>query len=143
MTQQENSKMVRWLRSMEVMEKLLKIPGKLNKKKEKQLEVKIKPNQEIKTVTKIYLNLAVPEEAREAAKLPSAGIGLLRAEFMISEFGVHPRHVIAQGRQKEYVDKLKEGIEKFCSAFSPRPVIYRTTDFKSNEYRNLQRGKTF
>src|SRR3989344_880375 len=116
---------------------------KTDQKKEKQLEVKIKPNQEIKTVTKIYLNLAVPEEAREAAKLPSAGIGLLRAEFMISEFGVHPRHVIAQGRQKEYVDKLKEGIEKFCSAFSPRPVIYRTTDFKSNEYRNLQGGKTF
>ncbi|KAF0247486.1 MAG: pyruvate water dikinase, partial [bacterium] len=58
---------------------------KTEQKQEKQLEVEIKPNQEIKTVTKIYLNLAEPEEAKEAAKLPSAGIGLLRAEFMISE----------------------------------------------------------
>lgn len=115
---------------------------KIDQKQEKQL-AEIKPNQEIKTVTKIYLNLSEPDEAEKAAKLPTAGIGLLRAEFMISEFGVHPRHVIAQGRQKEYVHKLREGIEKFCSVFDPRPVIYRATDFKSNEYRNLQGGKTF
>lgn len=115
---------------------------KTEQKQEKQL-FEVKPNHEIKTVTKIFLNLAQPNEAKEAAKLPSAGIGLLRAEFMVSEIGVHPRLIISQGRQKEYVDKLREEIEKFCSVFSPRPVIYRATDFKSNEYRNLQGGKIF
>jgi pyruvate,water dikinase len=38
---------------------------------------------------------------------------------------------------------LASGLTKFCEAFSPRPVIYRTTDFKTNEYRNLIGGKAY
>src|SRR3989344_2210265 len=97
----------------------------------------------IQTATKIYVNLAEPERAHEVSLLPIAGAGLLRAEFMIAQIGVHPRHLIAQRRQKEFVDKLAEGLTIFCQEFDPRPIIYRATDFKTNEYRNLDGGKAY
>lgn len=109
----------------------------------KNSERSIKPREDIETATKIYVNLAEPERAQEVAKLPVNGIGLLRAEFMIAEIGVHPRHLIAQGRQEQFVTKLAEGLIQFCQAFEPRPVVYRATDFKTNEYRNLDGGKDY
>lgn len=103
----------------------------------------VKPRPDIKTATKIYISLAEPSQATEGAKLPVDGIGLLRAEFMIAEIGVHPRQLIAQGRQNQFVEKMAKGIEEFCTAFDPRPVVYRTSDLKTNEYRNLQGGKAY
>lgn len=103
----------------------------------------IKPRDDIKTATKIYVNLAEPEKAEEAAKLPVSGVGLLRAEFMIAQIGSHPRHLIEQKKHQIFINKLSEGLEVFCRAFDPRPVVYRATDFKTNEYRNLDGGKAF
>ncbi len=103
----------------------------------------VQPNADLRTATKLYVNLAEPEKAAEIAKLPVDGVGLLRAEFMIAQIGVHPRHLIAQGRQEQFVTKLAAGIEEFCKNFEPRPVVYRATDFKTNEYRNLDGGKAF
>lgn len=101
------------------------------------------PNENIRTATKIYVNLAEPEKAAEVAKLPVDGVGLLRAEFMMAQIGKHPRHLIAQGRQEEFVSKLAEGLYEFCKHFNPRPIVYRATDFKTNEYRNLDGGKAY
>ena len=92
------------------------------------------------TGTKIYVNLAEAEIAEKTAKLPADGIGLLRAEFMIAEMGEHPRKMYDEGRENEFIKKLSDGMRKFASAFYPRPVVYRTTDFKTNEYRNLKGG---
>ncbi|OGH06152.1 MAG: phosphoenolpyruvate synthase [Candidatus Levybacteria bacterium RBG_16_35_11] len=97
----------------------------------------------IKTATKIYTNLAEPELADRIAQKNVDGVGLLRAEFMMAGIGVHPKKMIKDGRKKEYVTRLAEGIEKFCSAFNPRPVVYRTSDFKTNEYRSLTGGRDF
>lgn len=95
------------------------------------------------TGTKLYVNLAEKSRAEEVAKMPVDGVGLLRAEFMIAEMGEHPRMFVKEKREKEWIDKLSEGLKIFASAFSPRPVIYRATDFKTNEYRNLKGGKEF
>lgn len=103
----------------------------------------IKPNSHIRTATKIYINLAEPSQVAEAAELPVDGVGLLRAEFMIAEIGIHPKHAIAQRKQDMFVNKLAEGLEVFCKSFDPRPIVYRTTDFKTNEYRHLDGGKTY
>jgi len=67
----------------------------------------------------------------------------LRAEFMIAGFGVHPKKLVADGREQEFVDVLARGLRKICAPFYPRPVIYRATDFKTNEYRGLQGGEEF
>jgi len=97
----------------------------------------------LKTATKIYVNLAEPELAETTSQLNVEGIGLLRAEFMISQIGTHPKKLIKDKKEKVFVEKLTEGLAKFCSSFAPRPVVYRTTDFKTNEYRHLIGGKAF
>ncbi len=95
------------------------------------------------TGTKVYVNLAEPEIAAEAAKLPVDGVGLLRAEFMIAGIGEHPKAMIADGRGGEFTKKLAEGIGQIAAAFAPRPVVYRATDFKTNEYRGLKGGEKY
>jgi pyruvate, water dikinase len=97
----------------------------------------------LKTATKVYLNLAEPELAGDMAQRNVDGIGLLRAEFMIAQIGVHPRKFIKDKKKGEFIDQLSEGLEKFAAAFDPRPVIYRFTDFRTNEYANLKGGKEF
>ena len=95
--------------------------------------------------TRLYVNLAMPEVAGRAAALPVDGVGLLRAEFMITEAlgGAHPRMLIAQGRQAEFVDAMSAALLEITRPFAPRPVIYRTTDFRTNEFRNLTGGADF
>ncbi|MCS7109563.1 MAG: phosphoenolpyruvate synthase [Candidatus Micrarchaeota archaeon] len=95
------------------------------------------------TATKIYVNMAEPEAAEKIAKLNVDGVGLLRAEFMIASIGEHPKKMLREGREKEFVERLAEGIAKIAGAFYPRPVVYRATDFKTNEYRNLKGGEEF
>jgi pyruvate,water dikinase len=96
------------------------------------------------TATKIYVNLGEPELAEKVAAMNVDGVGLLRAEFIIMEsIGEHPKAMIKQGRQEEYVTKLAEGLETIARAFHPRNVIYRATDFKTNEYRGLKGGEEF
>jgi len=95
------------------------------------------------TGTKVYVNLAEPEVAAEAAKLPVDGVGLLRAEFMIAGIGEHPKAMIAEGRGVEFTQKLSQGIGQIASAFAPRSVVYRATDFKTNEYRGLKGGEKY
>lgn len=97
----------------------------------------------IKTATKLYVNLAEKELAEKISHLHVDGIGLLRAEFMIAGIGTHPKKLIADGKAREFIDKLADDISVFCKAFYPRPVIYRATDFKTNEYRALKGGEAY
>ncbi|EKE14239.1 MAG: hypothetical protein ACD_12C00613G0006 [uncultured bacterium] len=95
------------------------------------------------TATNIYTNLAQPDQAAKVAKMHVDGIGLLRAEFIIAEIGVHPKQFIKEKKQEVFINRLSKELMKFVGPFSPRPVIYRATDFKTNEYRNLTGGKEF
>ncbi|TSC93256.1 MAG: pyruvate, water dikinase [Candidatus Berkelbacteria bacterium Licking1014_7] len=95
------------------------------------------------TATKVYINLGEPDLAQKTALLPSDGVGLLRAEFMIAGLGKHPKLLIENNQTQEYISELEEGIRKIAVAFSPRPVVYRATDFKTNEYRGLEGGEKF
>ena len=101
------------------------------------------PKSAVKTRTKLYVNLADPDLAETAAARDVDGVGLLRAEFMISEIGEHPRHMLKEGRGEEFISRLAEGLTVFARAFEPRPVVYRTTDFKTNEYRHLKGGEEY
>ena len=101
------------------------------------------PREKIKTKTKVYVNLAEPEIAERVAARDVDGVGLLRAEFIIAGIGEHPNYMISQNRGHEFVDKLAEGLTMFAKAFDPRPVVYRTNDFKTNEYRALKGGKKY
>jgi len=97
----------------------------------------------IKTKTRIYVNLAEPELAELVAARHVDGVGLLRAEFMMAQIGGHPRYMLHEGKGEQFMETLARGINTFAKAFHPRPVVYRTTDFKTNEYRNLRGGDKY
>jgi len=105
--------------------------------------VKVYTRYKTKTATKVYVNLAEPERASEVSKMNVDGVGLLRAEFMIANIGIHPKEAIKKKEQEHFIEKLAHDMEIFCKAFYPRPVIYRATDFKTNEYRSLPGGKAW
>jgi pyruvate,water dikinase len=114
-------------------------PGKIEVK----TDIKIRARGEVKTKTKLLANLAQPEIVDRVAQRDVDGIGLLRAEFMVAEIGEHPSYMIEQGRGQEFVDKLAAGLTTFAKAFHPRQVVYRTNDFKSNEYKALKGGEKY
>ena len=97
----------------------------------------------LKTTTKLYVNLAEPELADRISQRSVDGVGLLRAEFIVAQIGTHPRQFLAEGNGGEYTRQLMEGIREFCRAFNPRPVVYRLSDFKTNEYANLRGGAQY
>ncbi|OGG13954.1 phosphoenolpyruvate synthase [Candidatus Gottesmanbacteria bacterium RIFCSPHIGHO2_02_FULL_39_11] len=102
-----------------------------------------KQGPEIKTATNVYVNLASPGRVEEVAKMNVNGVGLLRAEFMIADIGTHPKKLIKEGKSHVFIEKLANDLLVFAKAFNPRPVVYRATDFKTNEYRNLKGGGDF
>jgi pyruvate,water dikinase len=95
--------------------------------------------------TRLYVNMAIAERAEEVAAMPVDGVGLLRAEFMVTDAlgGEHPRRLLAEGRQREFVDKMAESLRRITTAFAPRPVVYRTIDFRTNEFGKLAGGAEF
>lgn len=116
-----------------------------------------------KLPVQFYLNLGNPEKAFSTQFLPNDGVGLARLEFIISNMiGVHPNAVLGfnklpatlkQQISKKtlaydspvefYIEKLREGISMIAAAFYPKDVIFRFSDFKSNEYANLLGGQLF
>jgi pyruvate, water dikinase len=95
------------------------------------------------TATKVYVNLGEPELASIVAQGNADGVGLLRAEFMMAEIGTHPKKMIRDGKSQVFIEKLAENLMKFTHSFGDRPVVYRASDFKSNEYKNLIGGQNF
>jgi pyruvate,water dikinase len=94
------------------------------------------------TATRLYVNLGEPDRADAVAAMAVDGVGLLRAEFMILDAlgGTHPRRLLETGRGDEFVQRMTADLRRFASAFAPRPVIYRSMDFRSNEFRGLAGG---
>jgi pyruvate,water dikinase len=97
------------------------------------------------TGTKLLVNLSEPSQVERAAALDVEGVGLLRAELMVIEAlgGAHPRLLLEQGREHEFVDRMAEALTTFASEFMPRPITYRTIDFRTNEFRGLDGGDRF
>ena len=97
------------------------------------------------TATLLYVNLAIADHAEEVAALPVDGVGLLRAEFMITDAlgGAHPKHLLATGRRAEFVERMVDAVLRITRPFAPRPVVYRAVDFRTNEFRGLTGGEEF
>jgi pyruvate,water dikinase len=118
------------------------------------------------TKTKIFINVADPEQAFTLSSLPVDGVGLARMEFIINNhIGIHPMalvrlaslkdadsqqkimaqiHELGSDDPKEFfVSRLASGIARIAAAFYPKPVIVRTSDFKTNEYAKLLGGAEF
>jgi len=117
-----------------------------------------------KTRTRVMLNLANPAAALRWWRLPADGVGLARMEFVINtHVKVHPMALVCFDRVRDrrtrrriealtrgyrdkprfFVDALADGIARIAAAYHPRPVVVRTSDFKTNEYAALIGGRPF
>lgn len=118
----------------------------------------------LETRTDIMVNLGNPDLAFQTSMLPSAGVGLARMEFIISEsIRAHPMALLFPERVEDpdererihgmigehrdgaeyFVERLSEGVGTIAAAFYPRPVTVRMSDFKTNEYASLAGGSGF
>ena len=124
---------------------------------------KIKFGSMPKIPVNIMMNVGNPDRAMSFSMIPNQGVGLARVEFIINKMvGIHPKALLdlnsvdpetkklIQEKISGYddpvsffIDKLSEGISTITAAFSPKPVIVRMSDFKSNEYANLIGGRFF
>jgi pyruvate,water dikinase len=116
------------------------------------------------TRTKVMLNIANPSAAFRWWQLPSDGVGLARIEFIVShDIKVHPLALLQpksvaskaerarierltsgwESREEYFVAQLASGVARIAAAHYPRPVIVRTSDFKTNEYARLVGGAAF
>ncbi len=93
------------------------------------------------TGTKIKVNVAFPDvvEKKSDALKFSDGVGLLRAEHMLTESGKHPI-ALAKENPEELVGVIMSSLERIAKAFNPRPVWYRSLDARTDEFKNLQGG---
>jgi pyruvate,water dikinase len=112
---------------------------------------------------KIMMNVGTPDQAFAFSRLPNAGVGLARLEFIINrQIGIHPKALLdldqleeplksqvaeavaAYDNPREYfITMVAEGVATLAAAFAPEPVIVRMSDFKSNEYANLLGGELY
>jgi pyruvate,water dikinase len=116
-----------------------------------------------RTRTPVMLIVGDPRRAFSVAALPNAGVGLARTEFIVTnEIGVHPMALARYPALKDadalrkiaerlgdesprdfFVRRFSEGVARIAAAFYPKPVIVRTSDFKTNEYASLIGGREF
>ena len=86
----------------------------------------------------------------ESGELP-AGLKPYQESFIESDINdvrslvesLESRAWAYEDKRDLFIDKLREGVGLICSAFYPRPVLVRLSDFKSNEYRELLGGSIF
>jgi len=95
---------------------------------------------EFLTATKVKVNVAMPEAAERAAATGADGIGLLRAEHMITSTGKHPAEYVRLGKLDELKDLVKEQLRMVVKNFKDKPVYYRTFDARTDEFRQLKGG---
>jgi len=48
--------------------------------------------------------------------------------------------LLERGEEERFIDALRTGIAKIGAAFYPNDVVFRLSDFKTDEYRNLEGG---
>jgi pyruvate,water dikinase len=112
---------------------------------------------------KIMMNVGTPDQAFAFSRLPNAGVGLARLEFIINnQIGIHPKALLEWALLEEplrsqigdivaayetprdfFVRRVSEGVATIAAAFAPHPVIVRMSDFKSNEYASLLGGDRY
>jgi pyruvate,water dikinase len=116
-----------------------------------------------KTRTEVMLTVGDPAQAFKLSFLPNAGVGLARTEFIITNhIGIHPMALARYPNLKDqlaiqqvaaligaeeprefFIRRFSEGVGRIAAAFYPKPVIVRTSDFKTNEYAHLLGGSEF
>ncbi len=89
--------------------------------------------------TQLLVNLSQSNLIKQVQNLPVDGVGLLRSELMVLTIleGQHPNSWLLSGRQAELLECWSEQIMQFARAFAPKPVFYRSLDWRSHDLPSL------
>lgn len=101
----------------------------------------MEPEEIIHTSTEVKTIVDLPDYAEKIAKTKADGVGLLRLEGIIASGQKHPAQFLREGKYQQYVELIESGVKKVARAFSGKPVWVRTSDIRSDEFRNIQGGK--
>lgn len=114
--------------------------GKLEEVEKKVAEAAPAAPAEIITATSIKVLSDLPDYAAKAAATGADGVGLVRVEIMIAQAGIHPAEYIREDKDEDYIKVLMDGIGGIARNFKDKPVWVRTSDIRTDEYRNLKGG---
>lgn len=114
-------------------------------KRRAEIEAKVEENvRRLQDKPKIKEVLENTSRLREETSLRS---GLKKEMDEVSSLSEKIREIIKsrgfRTGKEHYVQTLAQNLALFAMAFYGKPITYRTTDFKSNEYRNLLGGNLF
>lgn len=115
--------------------------GRLKIGKPEAEKTEILHQQDLETATEVKVIMDLPQFAQKAAATGADGVGLLRCEMMMANQKTHPSHLLKTGREDELIHTLVEGVSTIARAFEGKPVWYRTSDFRTDEYRDLEGGE--
>ena len=92
------------------------------------------------TSTRLMVNLSQPTMIEHALCFPVDGVGLLRSELMVLSIlnQENPYTWIRNGRHGQLLDLWTKRILEFVRQFSPRPVYYRSLDWRTHELPTLK-----
>ena len=97
----------------------------------------------IKTATRVYADLSQASIAEKISSHQVDGAVPVRADHLLLDLGIHPKRLLQEERKQLLVGHLTDKLSAICSAFSPRPVIYRLASATTNEYKRLSGGQDF
>lgn len=101
------------------------------------------PDNNITSVTKLYLSINHTLEADEIDYNGIDGIGFINAEKVLNKVGIHPKKLIKNKKENDFISPLSEYLGKFCKNISPKPVIYQTLNLTTSEYLKLDGASSF
>jgi pyruvate, water dikinase len=95
------------------------------------------------TVIKTYISAGNPHKATEYITDHVDGVGVLRSEYTFARLGEHPKHLLKSKKRYQLKDALKKTIQAYRKTKKNLPLIYRTLDLTSQDFKALAFANSF
>ncbi len=95
------------------------------------------------TIIKTYISAGNPHKAAEYVTDYVDGVGVLRSEYTFASLGEHPKYLLNSKKRQQLKTALKKTIQAYRQTKKNLPLIYRTLDLTSQEFKALAYANTF
>jgi pyruvate,water dikinase len=89
--------------------------------------------------TQLMVNISQSNRIVEAANLPVDGVGVVRSELILLELlsSLSSSTTFNDSQKSTITETLIDLLRQLASAFMPRPIFYRSLDWRSSEFSQL------
>jgi pyruvate, water dikinase len=95
------------------------------------------------TVIKTYVSAGNPHKAAQYITNHVDGVGVLRSEYTFASLGEHPKYLLNSKKRHQLKNALKKTIQAYRKTKKNLPLIYRTLDLTSQEFKALAFANSF